>query len=66
MVEDLEQVEASADGDFVEDLDDIEFEEISEVDILEDDGDIESEDLDFLDSDVLSSASSDDEDEEFM
>lgn len=66
LVEDLEQVEASADGEFVEELDDIEFEEISEVDILEDDGDIESEDLDFLDSDILSSASSDDEDEEFM
>ena len=66
MVEDLEQVEASADGEFVEELDDIEFEEISEVDILEDDGDIESEDLDFLDSDILSSSSSDDEDEEFM
>ena len=30
------------------------------------DGDIESEDLDFLDSDILSSSSSDDEDEEFM
>ena len=66
LVEDLEQVEASADGEFVEELDDIEFEEISEVDILEDDGDIESEDLDFLDSDILSSSSSDDEDEEFM
>ena len=66
LVEDLEQVEASADGEFVEELDDIEFEEISEVDILEDDGDIESEDLDFLDSNILSSSSSDDEDEEFM